>query len=275
MSLRVTSLGPPVQRECLSLLCLVGACKAADELVDSQPMPSKRKSKKQSKAPVASPSLPAPGPAPRLPHRASPDKLMMRFYEPLILQHVLGSTRGPHIACEPLASEDVSKLGDCNLRRSFVDQLAYICDFEKGGATVTAVALEHRPAGVVFWVAANKNLKQKVVPFLRDILRDLAALDGATSEKRGVVEERIFVDAVKFGMARVETYRRFMKEPLNRCLKVLDGSDEERDKCKSTNLLGRCLDNTLTLYNDQSSDGMVEVVRAPHGLDIFTLSIRV
>jgi hypothetical protein len=237
-------------------------------------MPSKRKSKTRSKPPTASQSPSVPGPAPRLPP-APASKLMKRFYEPLILQHVLGSTRGPHIACEPLASEDMSELGDCKLRRSFVDQLAYICNFKKGGATVTAVALEQRPAGVVFWVAANDILPDKVVPFLSDVLRDLASLDGATADHKRATETRIFASAVTFGKARMETYRKFMQEPLNRCVQALDEFDGKQDKGKLTNPLGRYLDNTLTPYA-QSSDGMVEIIQAPYrGLDIFTLSIRV
>ncbi|KFZ25279.1 hypothetical protein V502_00239 [Pseudogymnoascus sp. VKM F-4520 (FW-2644)] len=44
------------------------------------------------------------------------------------------------------------------LRRTFLDQLAYVCDNIKGGDTVAAIALEAQPSGVTFWAASNNNV---------------------------------------------------------------------------------------------------------------------
>jgi hypothetical protein len=197
-------------------------------------MPPKRKGKKKSKSTDAPMSVPAPAKRtiPLIMPRKKTDRLMMRFYEPLVLQHVLDPTRGSHIQCEPLDSLDGSELDNCKLRRSFLNSLAYICDFEKGGATVTAIALEMRPAGVVFWVAANENVKDKVVLCLRGILQNLAALE---SVSMATVEEGTFRSAVELGMPRVKAYWRFMQEPLNKCLKVLES---EQSKGELIDLLG-------------------------------------
>jgi hypothetical protein len=51
---------------------------------------------------------------------------------------------------------------DCEideLRRSFIDSIAYICDYEKGRDTVTAAALQREPVGVTVWLAANTHVK--------------------------------------------------------------------------------------------------------------------
>jgi hypothetical protein len=110
-----------------------------------------------------------------------------------------------------------------------LDRLAYICDFKKGGATVTAIALEHRPAGVVFWVVANENVKDKVVKTLKEILKGLAGLDGTTEdEKPATVEERTFRCAAELGMPRVKTYWQFMQEPLRKCLSALESEPESK-----------------------------------------------
>jgi len=187
-------------------------------------MPSKRKNKKIPTSPNVSIS--------ESPTRPSPcqatGKLMRRFYEPLILQHVLGPTRGDHIQCEPLDSLDESELDNCNLRRSFLNRLAYICDFKKGGATVTAIALEQRPAGVVFWIVANENVKDKVVKALEEILKGLAGLDGSTGDEQTAVEERTFRCAAELGMLRVKAYWKFMQEPLRECLRVLENEPESK-----------------------------------------------
>jgi hypothetical protein len=185
-------------------------------------MPSKRKNKSKK-----NPNSPAP--------RKAADKLMMRFYEPLVLQHVLGPTRGNRIPCEPIDSLDDSELDNCNLRRSFLNALAYICDFDTGGATVTAIALEQRPAGVVFWVVANNNVKDKVVTTLEEILKGLAGLDGTTGDEQvAKVEERTFRCAAGLGMPRVKSYWRFMQKSLRNCQRVLES---ERNKGKLMTLM--------------------------------------
>jgi len=144
-----------------------------------------------------------------------------------VLQHVLGPTRGDRIQCEPLDILDESELDNWNLRRSFLNYLAYICDFKKGGATVTAIALEQKPAGVVFWVVANENVKNKVVKALEEILKGLAGLDGTTGdEQAATVQERAFRCAAELGMPRVKTYWQFMQESLKKCLRVLEGEPE-------------------------------------------------
>jgi len=156
-------------------------------------------------------------------------KRFKRFYEPLVLQYALGQTRGPHTSSAPVDTQ-YEEGGDHNIRRLLVDSLAYFCDYEKGGGTVTAIALETTPTGrVIFWVAANK-LNAKVVPFLRQILNSLAGLD--PNADHSALEERIFEQAVEFGKHRVDTYRRFMELALNECIKVLDESQGESDKGK-------------------------------------------
>ena len=189
-------------------------------------MPSKRKNKKKRNSPKFNVSISPTRPSPR----KAADKLMMRFYEPLVLQHVLGPTRGDRIQCEPLDSLDESDLGNWNLRRSFLNHLAYICDFKKGGATVTAIALEQRPAGVVFWVVANENVKDKVVKALKKILKGLAGLavdDTTGDEQAAAVEERTFRCAAELGMPRVKTYWQFMQDSLRKCLKVLESEQNK------------------------------------------------
>jgi len=52
-----------------------------------------------------------------------------------------------------------------------LNYLANICDFKKRGTTVTAIALERRPAAVVFWVVSNVDVKDKVVKTLEEILK--------------------------------------------------------------------------------------------------------
>ena len=50
----------------------------------------------------------------------------------------------------PLKDRATDHLPLRELRRAFLDQLAYVCDHVKDGDTVTAIALEALPSGVTF-----------------------------------------------------------------------------------------------------------------------------
>ncbi|KAH6662693.1 hypothetical protein B0J14DRAFT_685223, partial [Halenospora varia] len=93
--------------------------------------------------------------------RLSPeDRLRSRFYKPLVLLHVLDQNGKQRISRCPL--EDALR----ELRRTFLDQLAYVCDHIKGGDIVTAMALKAQPPGVTFWVASNDKLSMGTISFL-------------------------------------------------------------------------------------------------------------
>ncbi len=66
-------------------------------------------------------------------------KLLRRFYEPLVLLRVLDPTRGAH---RPDLITDRGLDEKSKLWRNYVDQLSFVCDSDKGGDTVTAVAAQ-------------------------------------------------------------------------------------------------------------------------------------
>lgn len=84
-----------------------------------------------------------------------------QFFESELLLYVLENIRGEHKKRQNYRGE--LDQDETELRRSFVDKLAYICDFRKGGSTVTALALQRTNQGVVFWLAANETVKVKVI----------------------------------------------------------------------------------------------------------------
>jgi hypothetical protein len=190
-------------------------------------MASKWKSKK-SKGSKKPPPLPTPITPPTVIGWCD-SKRFKRFYEPLVLQYVLGQTRGPHTSSAPV--DERYEETDRKIQRLLVDSLAYFCEYEKGGERVTAMALEKTPTGrVIFWIAANKLNKDKVIPFLQQILNSLAGLNPDADHT--ALEESIFEQAVKFGKSRVKDYRGFLKNALNACIMVLDKSQGEPDKSK-------------------------------------------
>lgn len=141
-------------------------------------------------------------------------KLLRRFYEPLVLLHVLDPSRGSRIP------QSISN-GDCKnkLRRSFIDSVAYICDYKKGGDTCTAAAMQEEPDRVTIWLAANTNIKEKTKCFLEGVLDCLVAI---TDSNRTEIEDSLAVRIIDFNEERLQAYKSFVRTPLSECLKKLE-----------------------------------------------------
>ena len=129
-------------------------------------------------------------------------------------------------------SEDqVTDLQLRELRLTFLDQLAYVCDHVKGGDTVTAMALETRPSGVTFWVTSNTNFSAERMSFLQGILSILQSLAFSPSEHSTTSTEiDISQRCIDFNLKRIKAYYTLLQKPLKQCLVVLRSSDESEGK---------------------------------------------
>ncbi|PGG96424.1 hypothetical protein GX51_07830 [Blastomyces parvus] len=162
-------------------------------------------------------------------YRRYPNKrelLLRRFYEPLVLLHTLGSTRGIHTNPVPLSHLDNSSARDC--RRSFLNELAYVCDYDKGGDTVTAIGLESTPQGSNFWVASNTSPAPKIIPFLKILLQTLERIANAKAPTQGDKED-IAKLCISFGSRRIKKYRSLFSRELEGCAKYLEANKESLD----------------------------------------------
>lgn len=151
------------------------------------------------------------------------ERLLRRFYEPLVLLHTLGSTRGGHTNRLPVSPSDSSLVQDC--RRSFLNELAYVCDYEKGGDTVTAIGLESTPQGCTFWVASNTSPTAKIIPFLKLLLQTLERIANSKAPEQGDKED-IAKLCISFGSRRIKKYRSLFSRELAGCRKFIAANKE-------------------------------------------------
>jgi hypothetical protein len=160
--------------------------------------------------------------------RLSPeDRLKCRFYEPLVLLHVLDRNGQQRISHCPSEDPAATQLQPRELRRTFLGQLAYVCDYVKGGDTVTAMALEAQPSGVTFWLASNIEPSAGTISFLRGILDTLQSLTFSGSEhSRTIAEDEIAQRCIDFNLKRIKAYQTLMQKPLQQCLASLRSSEE-------------------------------------------------
>jgi len=146
-----------------------------------------------------------------------PSKLEKRFYEVMVVLWAFDRIRGSRIERFPANEDHTSQ----ELRRSFVDSLAYACDSQKGGKTTSAALLQQLPQGVVVWLAGNRGVKQTTVTDLTELLSE--ALRNIRSHKpfdREVTLARL----VHMNGPRLKTYIRFVRGNIDGCIKILQDS---------------------------------------------------
>ena len=151
-------------------------------------------------------------------------KLWNRFYEPLVLLLAYGKSQGKHVKSNDTSSEQ--DLGNTNdiLYKSFLDELAYVCDCSPNGDTVAAIAIQDGPQ-LIYRVATNASQGSKVESFLSDILQLLAQVYEASEEQVIKLERQIFDRVMFFAAPRLRRYRRELRHAAEACLRRLKGEN--------------------------------------------------
>jgi hypothetical protein len=189
--------------------------------------------------------------APRL------DKRARRFYEPLVLLKTLGTTWGEQAPPIPI-SDELLLLPTTDLRRIFLNELAYICDYDKDGDTVTTIGLEETPQEYVFWVAANTCPEKKAIPHLRSVLSMLKSIAAGSSQVETDISD-LAETCIKFAASRIKKYLHLIRPLVQKCSRNL--RSRQSDDGKSLLLITWSVANS-TFFQQQS---------CIHGCNILTV----
>ncbi|KAH6674710.1 hypothetical protein B0J14DRAFT_430253, partial [Halenospora varia] len=144
-------------------------------------------------------------------------KLQRRFYESLVMAWVLGKNRGDRILDGDEHHNDLEpfELSKHKTRRSFIRNLAYLCDYGKGGDRTTAIAIQQTPQELVYWLASNKSPSvggDRTKDILAYILGKLKFL---REEDSSSVEGKLFEEAVAFSRSRIQEYCTMLSKELD------------------------------------------------------------
>ena len=153
-------------------------------------------------------------------------RLLSRFYEPLFLLAALGQTRGEHTPKPPDLGLEHTQ------RRRFLRNLAYICDFQKGGASCTAIGLEDAETCYRFWVACNRADDQ-VLGFLSVALSHLKDFSDENSKNAEVDKTKslIFVNfCLRFAEPRIKSEVQLLYKAIKECSSV--SANDKSQKCQ-------------------------------------------
>lgn len=139
-------------------------------------------------------------------------KLLRRFYEPLSLLRVMDPTRG---AQRPDLTQDRGLDEQSKLWRNFLDQLAFLCDSEKGGDTVTAIAAQRNVERPVFCLATNSNSRFKARDHVCWILSLLGQMH-TTGKPAHELEEEIFGQCINFSRHRIDVNCKWLMQAMEK-----------------------------------------------------------
>ncbi|PWY90894.1 hypothetical protein BO70DRAFT_307279 [Aspergillus heteromorphus CBS 117.55] len=151
-------------------------------------------------------------------------RLLGRFYEPLFLLRVLGQTRGQHTVSPPDHSLEQAR------RRKFLRNLAYVCDFTKGGSSCTAIGLEDSETCYRFWVASNAH-GDKIVEFATNALGHLKRTTTTPREFDEEQDKANFTSfCLNFAIGRVKKERQCLFHAIKLCYRIPGSVKTKQDQ---------------------------------------------
>lgn len=155
--------------------------------------------------------------------------LLHRFYEPLVLLYVLDPVQGDHVypGTDRLPPRE---LGTKELRRRFLDSLSYVCDYEKGGDTVTAISVTNGPT---YHVASNQQTTKEVKDFLSTLLSQLAHMPDLPPNEQDSLERSLIDKCAQFSHSRIETYWKLLKRALHTSLERCNAAGDDHPMVQS------------------------------------------
>lgn len=154
------------------------------------------------------------------PRLGKANKLLHRFYEPLILLQILNPST---------QLEGRSLLERQHVLCGFLDQLAWICDSDKAGKTVTAIAVEENPSGPTYWLASPGIARADVEEHITAVMHDLKSAYDADDARLERLAENLRSKCIAFSRRKVKNYRGALTDHVNN----FDQGSAESSACKS------------------------------------------
>ncbi|TDZ53693.1 UPF0676 protein [Colletotrichum trifolii] len=136
----------------------------------------------------------------------------------------LTNAGGPHIASH------FNYYSENDRRRRFLTNLAFICDYTKGGGSTTAVAVEERDDCYVFWVASNEGASNETRQFLEGVLNGLRDVANKSEQQALPTNEALMAKCVAFASKRLKKETKLLCNAAMACstyLKDFESSHSE------------------------------------------------
>ena len=178
----------------------------------------------------------------RQPRKDPNERLLHRFYEPLVLLSILEPTQGrPEVFEDSAGETDRAKLW-----QKALDNLSWICDYRHGGETVSSIGAQRTYSGPVFWLAANRKPTKDVIQHLAWILMIIESSFHSSRSDRKKLQEEISTRCIKFSRDKVKNYTRRLCTSIEKCRHEL-GEDAGESGTSLSRSMCRARDTRLTV----------------------------
>lgn len=160
-------------------------------------------------------------------------RLWYRFSEPLILLLSLGKTRGEHFS-GPKASSPKQAA-----RRRLQDNIAYLCDYTKGGDSTSSACFEDSEDCYNLWLSSNQT-SSRIVDFVEDMLKDVRAILILKLPLREEAEARFVDKCIGFASQRVNKEAKILSNILKKCIKHLEEQSRSEGTILKRHVIKHC-----------------------------------
>lgn len=155
-------------------------------------------------------------------------RLIYRLYEASYLLDILGRVRGPH----HVTNLDFSTI--FAVRRRFLKNIAFLCDYKKGGPTSTAVAIEDGEKCNTFWIASNEGPQEAVLEFVMSVISKAEAFHKEPDDKKVSAEVDLTRVCVDFASSRIRKQSHGLSSSAGRCRQfIMEAMPDMQGKEKS------------------------------------------
>ena len=117
----------------------------------------------------------------------------------------------------------------------FLNQLSWLCDYDKGGDSTNSIAVQGTPEGPKYWLAANFDEKEKGFEHLKKVLGMLAELSTLPRDKQRPICDRLLKESIDFSERKFNNYEKSLKTAIHFAEKSIN--QEEAD---SLGMLATC-----------------------------------
>jgi hypothetical protein len=160
--------------------------------------------------------------------------------------------KGDHVRAAVPLQDNIAHLPLLDLGRMFLSDLVYMCDYNKGGETMTAIGLQSTPQKHIFWVMSNVGSKTKTIDFLRSLLTQIVHILATPDTANHAAE--LASQCVAFATPRIRKYLSHLKPSLQRSISYLTETKQAVGKF-SPKILVVLADTRDFLQNPDSSNG--------------------
>lgn len=163
--------------------------------------------------------------------RASHKRPLCRSYEPLVLLYTLGGTEQDYVQSMLPNEEDTWYLPPRTTRRRFLDDLAYVSDYDSGHDTVTAIGMQSLPQSNVLWIASNSSPARQIISFVTARLTDLKHITMTVQiDRQRKIDDFIRV-CIDFATPQIKDEMHKLSTALLKCKQYLGANRPEEGTC--------------------------------------------